>query len=206
MNAPTAPSIWQAFAQLVLGVAGRFAMAGLALHGFLAGPGRHSPCARSHESTLPPSLRSGPSQAGPALSDRQLVADWADSVKFRFQACDTAVKPAAITTDQRGSLTCASRLSFSFFFPRRWPAACRIPHRAGWLVLLQAPSSPMPPRVTSLPAPSSVALRALRPAASSLACRPATRATELAAFGRITPASRTIRADRPGGPFVFARF
>ena len=46
-----------------------------------------------------------------------------------------------------------------------------------------------------------------QPAASSLACRLATRATEpladLAAFGRTDPHSRTIRADRPGGPFAF---
>jgi hypothetical protein len=55
---------------------------------------------------------------------------------------------------------------------------------------------------------SSVALQVSPPAASSWACRPATRATERlterAAFGRIHTTSRTIRAARPGGPFAFA--
>jgi hypothetical protein len=192
MNAPIAPSIWQAFAQHVSGVAGRFAMVGLALHCFLARPGRHSLGARSHESTLPPSLRSGPSQAGPALSGRQQVADWAGRAKTCFQTIDIVVKTSKKTTCQRGNLRGASRLSISPCLPHLWPSACRILHRAGWLVLPQAPSS--------------VVFRGPRPVASISACRPGTRATELAAFGRITPASRTIRANHPGGPFVFARF
>jgi hypothetical protein len=41
----------------------------------------------------------------------------------------------------------------------------------------------------------------LPPAASSLACRPAIRATDVTAFGRVQLTRRTIRADRPGGPF-----
>jgi hypothetical protein len=55
------------------------------------------------------------------------------------------------------------------------------------------------PRWADLPAP--------RPAGSSWACRPATRATDphlkLAASRRPTPNSGTIRADRPGGPLHF---
>jgi hypothetical protein len=49
----------------------------------------------------------------------------------------------------------------------------------------------------------------LPPVASSLACRPATRATDrlidLAALGQVHLTPRTIRADRPGGPFAFRR-
>jgi hypothetical protein len=47
------------------------------------------------------------------------------------------------------------------------------------------------------------ALPVSQPAASSLACRPATRATKLAASGRFQSTERTIRAARPGGPFAF---
>jgi hypothetical protein len=50
-----------------------------------------------------------------------------------------------------------------------------------------------------------VALPVSRPAASSLACRPATRATDLAAFGRVRPVTTTIRANRPGGHFILLK-
>jgi hypothetical protein len=43
----------------------------------------------------------------------------------------------------------------------------------------------------------------LPPAVSNWACRPATRATDVTAFGRVHLTPRTIRADRPGGPFAF---
>jgi hypothetical protein len=201
MNAPTAHVIWQAFAQDAARVSDVFAMAGAARHCFKVGQGEHSCSRRNYSNTPTPSLRSGPSQAGPfPFAGRG--ADCVRGVKFCFEIADIAVESAAITTNHRGSHPCASRLSFSHFSLRRWPVACRTPRRAGLRVPLRAPSLPMPPRVTCLPVPSSAALQALRPAASNLACRPVTRATDLAAFGRFLPTARTIRANRPGGPLL----
>lgn len=201
MNAPIAHRIWQGFAQARAVGLKTFAMQSLERHCLHVGQRQQSPDLRNYSTT--PSLRSGPSQAGPTLWDRRLDADCVSGTKICFEIRDIAVNHPAITTNQRGSLPCASRLSFSSFCPRRWPVACRIPHRAGLPVPQRVPSSPMPPRVTSLPVPSSVVLPVPHPAGSSWACRPAAQATDLTAFGRVDHASRTIRASRPGGPFAF---
>jgi hypothetical protein len=50
-----------------------------------------------------------------------------------------------------------------------------------------------------LPARPLAVLPVLPPAGSSWACRPATPATELTAFGRSMTPRKAIRADRPGG-------
>jgi hypothetical protein len=208
MNAPTAPTIWQAFAETPLVVRGAFAMSETARHCFCAGRGQHSYGARNYSSTLTPSLRSGPSQAGPTPCARQKGADCVSAVKIRFEICDIAVESAAITTNQRGSLPCANRLSFSPFFPLRWPVACRTLHRVVWPVPPRAPLLPTRSMKTSSRVPPSVALPVPRHAASNWACRPATRATDplasLAAFGRATSPIRTTRASRPGGLLRFA--
>ncbi len=149
-----------------------------------------------------PSQRSGPSQTGPA-SFRRSAADCSPKVKNCFEIRVIAIDSAAITTTHRGSLPCASRLSFLLFSPHRWPVACRTPLRAGWRGPLPGLSSPMQPRATSLPARSSAALRAPHPAGSNWACRPAARPTELTAFGRLKSITRAIRAHRPGGPSSF---
>lgn len=204
MISPTRPFFWQAFAQGVSGVLNGFAMARSARHCFWAGHRQPSHDLRSQRCYPSPSLRSGPSQAGPTLALRRGGADCVKSGKNCFETCDIAVESAAITTNLRGSSKCRSRLSSSLFFPRLWPVACRTLRPAAWLVPPQARLSPMRWMKTCLPAPHSAVLLALPPAASSWACRPAATATDLAAFGRALPPSRTIRADRPGGPFLFA--
>lgn len=206
MKTPTLLRFWQAFAQAGIGVFKAFAIAGIPGHCFLAGHRQLGHDLRTTRCYPSPSLRSGPSQAGPTLPgsrvERGLGAGCASWMKNCFEIRDIAVESGAITTNQRGSLTCASRLSFSLFSPRRWPVACRILHRAVLPVPLQARWSPMRWMKTWSPAPQSVVWPVSQPAASSLACRPATRATDLAAFGRALPTPRTIRADRPGGPFL----
>ena len=204
MISPIRQAIWHSFAQSRAAVFNGFAMVGSCGHCFLAGLGQSNPGLRSLRCYPSPSIRSGPSQAGPILVGRQGRADGASGVRNCFQIRDLAVESRAITTNLRGSITCASRLSSSLFSPYRWPVACRTPRRAVRPGLRQVSSSPMRPMATCLPARSSVALRVSPPAASSLACRAATRATDLnAAFGQVTPRSRTIRAARPGGPFAF---
>jgi hypothetical protein len=200
MNLPTEQRFWHGFAQGSGVVGAAFAMGVFARHCFRAGHWQSGHGTRSKRCYPSPSLRSGPSQAGPILMRGRRV-DCAGRTRNCFQIRDVAVESAAITTTTRGSSPCASRLSFSLFFPCRLPAACRTRHRAGLRVPLRARSWPMPPRVTSLPAPSSAGWRVSPPAASSWACRPATRATDVTAFGRVHLTTGTIRADRPGGPF-----
>lgn len=203
MNTPTARSIWQAFAQADFGAFCGFAKPSQARQCFAAGHWRHGHDLRNDGTIPSPSLRSGPSQAGPTPVAGRMGADCVRRAKICFASGDIAVKSSAITTSQRGSSSCASRLSFSPFFPHRLPVACRTPRRAGLPVPPQVPSSPMQPRVTCSPVPSLVALLVPHPAGSSWACRPAPRATDLAAFGRSIPTRRTIRADSPGGPLLF---
>jgi hypothetical protein len=206
MKAPTPPPFWQASAQAEFGVFRTFAIVGNARHCFLAGRRQLGHDLRSYRCYPSPSLRSGPSQAGPTLVGQRSGAGCASRIKNCFEIRDIAVESGAITTNQRGSPTCASRLSFSFFSPLRWPAACRILHRAGLPAPLQAHLSPMRWMKTWSQVPRSVVWLVSQPAASSLACRPATPATKTlidpAAYGRADLTPRTIRADRPGGPFL----
>ncbi len=215
MNAPIIVPCWQAFAKTAAVVSSTFAMIQMPRHCCDVGQRQHSLGPRSDDPSLTPSLRSGPSKAGPtfrqpALGAGRKGADCADRAKICFEIRDIAVESVAITTNQRGSLSCANRLSFSPFFPCRWPAACRTPRRAGLPVPLQARLSPTHSMKTSSRVQRLVALPVLQPAGSKSACRPATRATDplayLAAFGRTTPPIRTIRASRPGGPLHFACF
>ncbi len=207
MNSPTCAAIWHGFAQARGGVLKSFAMGVVARHCFLAEAWSPSHDLRSLRCYPSPSLRSGPSQAGPFLV-RRARCFFAWLGKNCFETCDIAVESLAITTNQRGSLPCAYRLSLSLFFPPRLPDACRTPPRGGLRVLRRVSSSLMRRTATCLQGPSSVALRVSQPAASRSACRPATRATERpiewAACGRFDVTSRTIRASRPGGPFLCA--
>ena len=203
MNAPTATIIWQAFAQGRATVLAKFAMQAFARHCNRASYRHYSDGFSGYKCT--PSLRSGPSQAGPTFPVGHSNANCGSRRKFCYESRSFAVESGAITTTQRGSLPCASRLSSSPFFPRRSPAACRTPRRAGLQVLPRARLSQMPPKVTFSPGPSSAVLPAPHPAGSSWVCRPVTRATRPAALGQTEPLPRTIRASRPGGPFHFAR-
>jgi len=155
-----------------------------------------------------PSRRSGPFMAGPSLSrwDGQDDADFVIGKGNPFETLWFALESTAITTTNRGSIPCASRLSSSLFFPRPWPVACRTRRRAAWPARQLVRLSPMPWTKTCWPVPRSAGLQVSRPAASKSACRPATtRATEpladRAAFGRTSLTRGTIRAARPGGPF-----
>lgn len=204
MKAPTPSPIWQAFAQGLAPVAGRFAMSRVTRHCFPAGQGQILQGARNYSWYPSPSLRSGPSQAGPTLSGQASV-DCASHIRNCFEFRDIAVESAAITTRTRGSHPCASRLSSSPFCPCRLPVACKIPRRAGWPVPLRALWSPMRWTRTSSQVPRWAAWPAPPPAGSSWACRPAARATERlteqTARGRIGPGA--ARAICPGGPFAF---
>jgi|JI7StandDraft_1071085.scaffolds.fasta_scaffold102603_3 hypothetical protein len=203
MNSPTLTPIWHGFAQGRGGVFMEFAMMPASLHCFRAGQGQLSHDLRSLRCYPSPSLRSGPSQAGPTLPGWQVVADCASGVKICFEIRGIAVDSNAITTTLRGSIPCASRFSSSSFFPCPWPVACRTPHRAVSPVRRRAPLSPMRPTATCLLARSLAVSPGLQPAVSRSACRLVTRATDTAAFGRTELTHRTIRATRPGGPFAF---
>jgi hypothetical protein len=175
-----------------------------------------------------PLRRPGAPMAGPSFSGcrpagraARPAPAWQDDADLvicngkSFESPWFALLSATITTPNRGSHTCANRLSSSPFSPPRLPAACRTRPRAGWPVPQPARSWPMQPRMTCLPARSSVVWLALRPAASNWVCRPAARATEP---DPLTPAARVagrplpdidgvVRAAKPGRPrFAFARW
>lgn len=203
MNLPTPHRFWHGFAQGPGVLCKAFAMTGFARHCFGAGQWHSGHGARSQRCYPSPSLRSGPSQAGPILVRRAalLCGDCVRHIRNCFQIRDVAVESTAITTNQRGSTPCASRLSSSLFFPQPWPAACRTRRRAAWPARQPALWSPMLWTKTCWPVRRLAGWRVLPPAASSLACRPATRATDVTVFGRVRTDTRTIRAARPGGPF-----
>jgi hypothetical protein len=194
---------WQAFAHQWATVANGFAIASTGLHCFSAGLRRLCHDLRKPTCYPSPSLRSGPSQAGPILKLRRVNADCVRAARFCFESPRITVESRAITTNQRGSYTCASRFSCSPFLSFRWPVACRIPPRAAWPVPLPVLPSRMRWTKTWLPVRRLAVLPAQQPAVSSWACRPAGRPTDLTASGRAEPSSRTIRAIRPGGPFAF---
>jgi hypothetical protein len=204
MNSPTQPTIWHRFAQGRDGFFMAFAIVSAARHCFRAGQRQPSQDLRSQRCYPSPSLRSGPSQAGPFLV-RGGGHVCASGMRNCFEMPAIAVESAAITTNLRGSTKCRSRLSSSLSFPRPWPVACRTRRRAAWPVRPLALWSPMLWTRTCSQGPLWAGWLALPPVASRSACRPATRATdrliERAALGRSDLTPRTIRADRPGGPF-----
>ena len=202
MKSPTLPTVWHGFAHGRDGVFLAFAMMSGAGHCFYAGQRQSSHDLRSQRCYPSPSLRSGPSQAGPFLV-RKAGHVCASRIRNCFEMPAIAVESAAITTNLRGSTKCRSRLSSSPSFPRPWPVACRTPRRAAWPVQRLAHLSPMPWTKTCLPGPRLAAWLASPPVASRSACRLATRATDVTAFGRVHLTPGTIRADRPGGPFAF---
>jgi hypothetical protein len=196
MNSPTLQAFWHGFAQGRAAVVNGFAMVGSWGHCLLAGLRQSGRDLRSLRCYPSPSSRSGPSQAGPILVGWQGGADGAGGARYCFQIRDLAVESGAITTNLRGSITCRSRLSSSLFFPRRWPVACRTQRPAAWPVQRLAPLLPMRWTKTCWPGPRWAVLPVWQLAVSRSACRPATRAIKLAAFGRITQNYK----DHPGRP------
>ena len=207
MKSPIRVSFWQAFAQGSCSQGGAFAMARISDHCFHVGQRLIALVLHSASCLPSPFLRSGRSLAGPTLSDLRGCADFADHFNIRFEIPVIAVESSPRTTNQRGSSKCGNPLSSSPSCRPPCPAACRTQRRVAWQEQLLARWLPTQQRAMSLPGLLSVVLRASRPAALSWACRPATRATDPltipAAFGRAEPCSRTIRANRPGGPFFF---
>jgi hypothetical protein len=201
MILPIIPQFWRPFAQGCAAVFIGFAMVASRRHCFRAGSRQSSHDLRSLRCYPSPSLRSGPSQAGPILMSGCVAADCGTSSRNCFQNRDIAVESAAITTNSRGRIQCGSRLSSSLFLSYRCPVVCRTQRPAVPLVRPQAPLLRMRPTATCLPVRSSAGLRVLQPAVSNLACRPAIRATDSTACGRREPTRRTIRASCPGGPF-----
>jgi hypothetical protein len=203
MILPTPGPVRQAFAQGVGGPAIAFAMQLLLGDPCSAGRNRLSFSSQKPRTYPSPSLRSGPSQAGPTPFRISVisVSGW---LRYRLEIRDFSVESGTITTTQRGSTTCGSRLSSSLFSPRPWPAACRIRLRAGLPARPQARLSPMRWTKTCSQAQHLAALQVLPPAGSSWACRPATPATELTACGRSKTPRKAIRADRPGGLCISA--
>ena len=204
MISPRPQTFWRAFAQGFAGVFISFAMVASPRHASPAGRRQPSHGLRSLRCYPSPSLRSGPSQAGPILMFGSCNSACAGNSRNRFQICDTAVKSGAITTTLRGSTKCRSRFSSSVSFPPSWPVACRILRRAAWPARLRALWSQMLWTKTCLPLQPSAVLPVSRPAGSSWACRAATTDTKPAAFGRVRTTEKTIRADRPGGLFLCA--
>ena len=203
MNAPIFPPNWHCFAQAPIAPAETFVMAGIGGHCFQTGHEQVGRGPRSQCCFPYPSPRSGRSLAGPPLRGGRVGNRLLPNLRNHFQSGDIAVESAAITTKPRGSHTCGNRLSSSLFSPPHWQAACRTLHRAARRVLRRVSSLLTRPTATCLPALSWAALRALQPAASMSGSAPATD-RYLTAFGRMNPSTRTIRADRPGGPLFFA--
>jgi hypothetical protein len=156
-----------------------------------------------------PSLRSGPSQAGPIFSQLHLLrqgnAEAVRAVNFRFDFLQIALESSPRTTNKRGSGPCASRLFFSPFLSFLWQVACKTPRRAG----LPARSlvQPLPMRwmkiwwralpLAGLPVPHPAASRSRRPASQDT--------DDLTAQRRHHRQMKAIRAKRPDGLFRFAR-
>lgn len=203
MKTPMPPPIWQGSAQTREAPVSCIENRGTGGHCFHTG---YDPTGRGPriQCCFPtPSPRSGRSPAGPTPSVPRVGNPLPRHFRKHFQKCDIAVESAAITTNLRGSLTCGNRLSSLLFFPPLWPAACRILHRAGWLVPRQALWSPMRLMKTCLPGPRLAVWPVSQHAASKSASGPATDPF-LTAFGRFTPLARTIRAGCPGGSLRFA--
>lgn len=202
MNAPTAMQAWRASAYSSVAATETIAIPKIQKHCFFT---EHDlGLAPLDQFCFPsPSPRSGHPLAGPSPCPGKVWNRLADRPRNRFEMRGIAVESVEITTNQQGSHTCANRLSSSPSFPPLLPAACRTLHRVAQLVLLRVSSSRMQPTATCLPGQSSAALRALQPAASKSASGPATD-PDLTAFGRLNSSTRTIRANRPGGPLLFA--
>lgn len=162
-----------------------------------------------------PFLRPGSNGTGPVFwgASCLLAHDPASGPKFHFSAILVAINCPAITTPNRGSVSCAKPSGFWPLSPFLWPAACRIRHRAAWRAPLSARPSRMQPIRIWLQAPHLAASRAMA-AARSTSGRPATDLsvalsrgnTNLTAAPRRGDPSepRAIRASRAGGLFVFA--
>ena len=200
MKSPMTSRFRQAFAQGARGGVIGFAMVSAGLHSLQAGSRQLVRGLCSHRCYPSPSLRSGPSQAGPTLV-RGCGAVCAGLLKNCFEIRGVAVESLAITTTTRGSFPCASRLSFSPFSQCRWPAACRTPRRAGWPVPPQARWSLMPLTKTWSRGPHLAALPVPQPAESRSACR---RATDiLTAYGRAETQHKDHPGRAPGWSFSF---
>lgn len=208
MKSPTRIRIWQAFAQAARCTRSAFAMMQKCYHCFQVGQRRVANVLHRTSCSHFPTLRSGLPLAGPTLPRGRANAGFADHSNNCFEIPVIAVKSDAITTNQRGSSKCGNPLSSSPSFRPRWPVACRTLHRAAWSARLPVQLSPTHSMKTSSRVPRLADLPAQPLVASKLACRPAPRATDpladRAAFGRTGIQSRTIRADRPGGPLLFA--
>lgn len=131
----------------------------------------------------------------------RLVASCARAGFFQFASLQDSVEFAHRTTNKRGSSKCGNLFFLSPFSPCRWLAACRTPLRAVWLALRGGLLSLTLPATTPSPAPSSAALRALQPAASISACRPATDLIAACAASAMTAS----RGDPSAGRFILSR-
>jgi hypothetical protein len=170
-----------------------------------AGCGRSGSDPLSHTCYPSPTLRSGPSQAGSRLSQhRQGNADCVTAAKFSFESGWFAVESKAIKTLTRGSQKCRNQSFLSPFLPHRWPDACRTRHRAALPVRRQVPLSLTGWTRTCWRAPLWAGWQALPLAASSWACRPAPRATDLIpACGQGHPENHGVaRAACPADPVL----
>ena len=205
MISPILSPIRQAFAQGQTGVLNAFAMQILLGDCFPAGQSKRVFGLRCPSCYPSPSLRSGPSQAGPVPLPKGGVRV-SSKARNCFEIRDIPLESGSITTTQRGSSPCGSRLPSSPFSPRSLLDACRIRPRAGLQVPLAGRSSLTLWTKTCWPVPRSAALQVLPLAESSSACRPATpaieRLTERPAFGRTRSNQGATRAYCPGGVSV----
>jgi hypothetical protein len=198
MNSPTPFAFRQAFAQDRFGTLIAFAMQPSRGNCFRAGHGRQRPGRHSPRCYPSPSLRSGPSQAGPLPLPTE-APSLAEHGRKCFETLDSAVESGTITTSVRGRSPCGSRLSSSCFLPLSFRAACRILRPAGSPVQQRARLSPTRWTATWQPGPPLAVWPVSPPAGSNWACSPAPLADRLTVHGRTVWNQWTIRAARPDG-------
>ena len=133
----------------------------------------------------------------------RLVASCARAGFFQFASLRETVESVRRTTNKRGSSKCGNLSFLSPFSPCRWPAVCKTRRRAGWQALRLVRPLPMSPTTMRSLARSSAALRALRRAASTSACRPATDLIAAYAASAMTasrgvPSAGRFYLSRPG--------
>ena len=140
---------------------------------------------------------------GSAVRLWRLVASCTRACFFQFASLLETVESVHRTTTKRGSSKCGNLSFLSPFSPCRWPAVCKTQRRAVWLALRGVLLSLTLPATTPSPAQSSAALRALQPAASTSACRPATDLIAAYAASAMTasrgvPSAGRFYLSRPG--------
>ena len=165
MIAPTRPFFWQPFADGFAKVSKAFEMNDRMRHCIPALQDQSACGASLAGNSCSPSLRSGPSLTGPALSNWGYFADCVKSARNRCATVEIALEYDNDVQFSRGGSSCRGDYSSLCCWWSRLRAAWPIQPHVGWPV-----------------------------AGSSWACRPVGPATDLTAHSQMPPPFRTIRA------------